>query len=57
MNTLVPEIDLTDIEYLYQKLGIDIAQDVDIERLSKEYQESMASIEKEALTTAAYINR
>ncbi len=57
MNALVPEIDLKDIEYLYEKLGLDTSQNIDIERLSKEYQDLMASIEKEALTTSAYINR
>ena len=57
MNALVSEIDLRDIEFLYEKLGIDTTQHFDIERLSKEYQDLMASIEKEALTTSAYINR
>ena len=57
MNALVPEIYLKDIEYLYEKLGLDTSQNIDIERLSKEYQDLMASIEKEALTTSAYINR
>ena len=57
MNALVPEIDLKDIENLYQKLGLDTSQNIDIERLSKEYQALMATTEKEALTTSAYINR
>lgn len=57
MNTMVTEIDLKDIMDLYQRLGIEATQNVDVESLSKEYQELMAHIEKEALTTTVYISR
>ncbi len=57
MHTTDTKINLAEIESLYRQLNISTIETVDIEKLSKEYRESMAFIEKETIATSAYINR